>query len=705
MDLIGVIPDHGSVKAQRVQSFLPLADSAGVYVLAVQNQGSTCGGGTPINIWKMYFDTATNTINKFVFKQSLPLIQEIRNVMIQSTDKTIFTGGGWCGTKPPYYSTDQGETWHAANTGVYPPSSTFSLCELNGTVYAGTGYMPYHGEVYKWLGTGGVNNWEKVLDVGIERNIVGQVVTHKEELYIGSQLYQSATCNGTVPVYRTSNGVDFIPTTGIPSCYSMIKLLIVNDTLVSSGGKDNDHYMYKWDKINSQWLQTGHFSMALFNIDVFISTGQKLFIYGKMGSDATKGIYMSDDAGRRWSRILELDSVDIQFMKYHKGRIFAASSGEKAYIYMMETCETQYVTVNLSFCKEDSISLNSKTYRDEGIYHDTLVSSCGKDSILVINVSHYPNYLVDKQTYICPDDSIYLESGYRKHTGIYTDTLFTNYGCDSVIRTQLSLLPVYSTDIDTSLCENDSILLNGQYIKEEGNHIYHLSSVNFCDSTVTYHITVNPGYEYVTDTAICEGETITMHGIPMNNEDRYSVIYSTTCGCDSIFYVNVQLKPSPDVDLSNGITINPGNIVLLDAGPDFEEYLWSNGSTTQKVIIDQSFGSGQANIWVRVKNNQECTASDTLSLFIQVSGTEEYSLENNIRIFPNPAHGAIIVSIDPDFSQLIREITIMDTSGKRLPLQPRRINDTFIFDIQKKGLYLLKISTDRATLIKKIILL
>ena len=111
-------------------------------------------------------------------------------------------------------------------------------------------------------------------------------------------------------------------------------------------------------------------------------------------------------------------------------------------------------------CEGDS-ALIYNIYRSvAGTYYDSLNSVYGCDSV------HYTEFFTDTSAYlvttadisVCDGDSIMIFGEYRNLAGDYYDSLFTVYGCDSVIKTTLILLPLpllSFTGLDSVYCLND----------------------------------------------------------------------------------------------------------------------------------------------------------------------------------------------------------------------------------------------------------
>lgn len=281
-----------------VQAMLVRGKNATELLLATQNPGADCGQGTPASVWKAVLDPATRDVLRLEKKQDLSDIQNVRETLFEASDGTLFAGGGWCGYKPPSVSTDGGETWQPADAGpVHPPNSTFSFVEFRGSIYAGTGYEPHHGQVYRWLGQG---NWKRVLDIPPPRSIVNNLVVFQEHLFVGSAIYGwgGKGRETSVPVYVSADGEQFTPTEGIPPGFTVSQLLVANDRLVAWA---NDH-VFVWKE--KRWEKLGDLAPGIAMSRHAVVVGRGTIVnHGKLPEDDAEGLYVSNNLGCGWKQV------------------------------------------------------------------------------------------------------------------------------------------------------------------------------------------------------------------------------------------------------------------------------------------------------------------------------------------------------------------------------------------------------------------
>lgn len=152
--------------------------------------------------------------------------------------------------------------------------------------------------------------------------------------------------------------------------------------------------------------------------------------------------------------------------------------------------------------------------------------------------------------------------------------------------------------------------------------------------------------------AMCEGDSLvltvpTLHGeclwstgatgrsITVREPGRYKVTVTDTMGCRSITYirsVDVTVAPSPDpvITMDRPPVLCPGETLMLDAGPGYESYRWSNGARTQRIAVttDGSYA-------VRVTNAAGCaTTSEPVHVEMRIPPAPSITANRSLVICP-----------------------------------------------------------------------
>jgi len=146
------------------------------------------------------------------------------------------------------------------------------------------------------------------------------------------------------------------------------------------------------------------------------------------------------------------------------------------------------------------------------------------------------------------------------------------------------------------------------------------------------------------DTAICQGNSITIDAgnsgynyqwstgantqqITVNTGGTYSVTVTNPANnCSSTDAINIQVIPTPTVDLGNDTSICQGSSLTLDAGNPGYNYQWSTGATTQQITVSSA---GTYSVTVTYPSSA-CSGSDEIT--IQVIPTPTVDLGNDTSI-------------------------------------------------------------------------
>ncbi|MBN4072092.1 gliding motility-associated C-terminal domain-containing protein [Flavobacteriales bacterium AH-315-E23] len=216
-------------------------------------------------------------------------------------------------------------------------------------------------------------------------------------------------------------------------------------------------------------------------------------------------------------------------------------------------------------CDNDSVFLGGAFRTTAGTYIDTLGSISGCDSVINTTLILLPTYTQSASAAICANDSIFLGGAYRNSPGNYTDTLSAINSCDSVVVTTLAVNPVFATPAAATICGGDSILLGGAFRTIAGVYTDSLSSVDGCDSIISTTLTVNPSYSINLSESICNGDSTFIAGAYRFTAGVYSDTLATVDACDSV--LNTTLNVNPTYAINDTVYICDGDTAFLGGAP------------------------------------------------------------------------------------------------------------------------------------------
>ena len=221
------------------------------------------------------------------------------------------------------------------------------------------------------------------------------------------------------------------------------------------------------------------------------------------------------------------------------------------------------VGVDTAFiCSGDTIQFNGRILSRTGVYFDTIMNVDGCDSILIKVLVKFPPKRERTERTICNGDTVQFRGQVYSAPGVYTDSLLTSGGCDSLIILTLNVDSGSITNDTITICQGDSVELDGAYYNTTGVYTATIANANGCDSTVTIDLTVTPAFADSTSDIICKGDTIWFNGTPLTDSGVYQETFTTASGCDSLVVFELSVLP---ISTSPVIfdTICQGDIVVF----------------------------------------------------------------------------------------------------------------------------------------------
>lgn len=223
-----------------------------------------------------------------------------------------------------------------------------------------------------------------------------------------------------------------------------------------------------------------------------------------------------------------------------------------------------------AICAGNSYSFNGHVLTSAGVYTDTLQSSGGCDSIVTLHLTVNQPSGSSFSTSVCYGASYSFAGRNLSASGTYFDTLTNHYGCDSIITLNLTVDPAIVTNLHASICSGSAYTFNGQQLTSSGTYHAYLTAQNGCDSTVTLVLHVGT---VVTDTfsaSVCAGSSYNFNGRNLSQAGSYNDTLIAQGGCDSIvtlqLSVNQPVFGSASVSICNGGSYNFNGRILSSPG-------------------------------------------------------------------------------------------------------------------------------------------
>ncbi|MCZ2392446.1 MAG: gliding motility-associated C-terminal domain-containing protein [Chitinophagales bacterium] len=222
--------------------------------------------------------------------------------------------------------------------------------------------------------------------------------------------------------------------------------------------------------------------------------------------------------------------------------ILKAKNGCDSTVYLqLNIASKSHTTLTPTLCKGQKFQVGSHFYSVTGTYYDTLINNNLCDSI-VTTVLTIKNPTTEQITRtICTGQSITIGSNTYNQQGLYTDTLRSVFGCDSIIKLKLMIQDVITYSQTINLCQGDSIVIGNNIYTTTGTYMDTLSSTGGCDSVVTTKITVRPVYQQSFNRNLCQGDSIALGNIIIKTGGQFSYKFHSAFGCDSLVILNVSL--------------------------------------------------------------------------------------------------------------------------------------------------------------------
>jgi hypothetical protein len=251
-----------------------------------------------------------------------------------------------------------------------------------------------------------------------------------------------------------------------------------------------------------------------------------------------------------------------------------------------------------TICAGEFYEFYGDTLTESGTYSANFfdVFSCEYTATLSLTV--LPVKATNLVATVCEGTEYPFNGAILTASGEYTAIFEGEFGCDSTVTLQLTVLPVSTTTIDTTICEGSSLNYYGQQLSDAGSYEFSFTGANGCDSLVVINLSVTPLTYGSTEVAICAGESYDYNGESITETGVYNFTFPGANGCDSIFIVYLSVFPTYDVNVEasacEGTSYDFYGTAIVASGTYVQEFTSVSGcdsTITLNITFVESFAS------------------------------------------------------------------------------------------------------------------
>lgn len=375
------------------------------------------------------------------------------------------------------------------------------------------------------------------------------------------------------------------------------------------------------------------------------------------------------------------------------------------------TC--RYSTINDSICNGEVYEYGTHSASATGTYYDTIHIDQYVDSMITVHLVVNPSYDYTHTEQIC-DGQTFSSYGFSENeNGIYVHSLQSMNGCDSIVRLNLTVNPIYDTTITASICQGNTYTQYGFNTTMEGSHTQNLYTIAGCDSVVHLQLAVNPTYSEQLSDTITNVQGYQFVDTTLTQSGVYQRTLHTLAGCDSLLTLTLTVIPSVDTLIVRDTVLYPDTLIVVDTLIVYIDTLVIHDTITPcpvyrtyihatieqgEAYMDYGFNVSTPGVYCDTLQTTEGCDSIVCLYLTQTVGIGEVTNTRMFSIFPNPANSTIHLSVPEESGCGL--INIVDNTGKIVITQTISEGENIIdVSILPVGVYYVRIGEMTSKLI------
>ncbi len=250
-----------------------------------------------------------------------------------------------------------------------------------------------------------------------------------------------------------------------------------------------------------------------------------------------------------------------------------------------------------------------------------------------VTVKPVASILID--TTICEGESLLVGDEEFTMPGSYTVIIEggAENNCDSIINVTMGVVPPVTETIDEVICNGDTLFVLGNPYTETIDTVLEYLGPQNCPNYIILNLLVMDTFSMDIEQTICFGDTLDFGGMQVYEPGVYSSVEEVQPGCFEETVLTLSVLPEifiNDLSIMGDNGSGSGAILVeIKGGTPPLSYLWNTGHTTESL-----FGLDHGDYTLTVTDNLGCDQVFVFTVPMISSTGDPGALNSEIQIFP-----------------------------------------------------------------------
>jgi hypothetical protein len=359
-------------------------------------------------------------------------------------------------------------------------------------------------------------------------------------------------------------------------------------------------------------------------------------------------------------------------------------------VYTLTVKDTSAYSYTAKRCAGDSMFFGGQWLQSAGIYRNTLQNQQGCDSFITLSLEYGTIYRDTTWKTICSNNSVLFKGLLINQSGIYHDTLKTLFGCDSIATLVLTVKPTSAKAITASICAGQRFNIGSKSYTSSGIYRDTIPNAVGCDSFLSLTLTVKSTSTSNLASTICSSDSIYFKQTYLRISGTYTDTLQNASGCDSVVNLSLTVRPSRKISIA-------ASGVLLIATQGFSKYAWLRGQSIVAGETKYFLAPKQSGTYTALGIDEYLCAYPSNAIDYVYSSILDADAPE-FTIYPNPASDFLYVR-SSNLHEKNYTIFIYGVDGKLVATQKlknQNAEDAIDIALLDRGMYVFEIRTNAA---------